>query len=42
LSERSEGKGQRTVAVTSQLPENLRFSVILRRNSGWKGYNLIN
>ena len=34
LSERSERKGHRAVAITSQLPENLRFSVIPKRNSG--------
>ncbi len=36
LSERSERKGHRAVALAVQLPENLRFSVIPKRNSSNK------
>jgi hypothetical protein len=34
LSEQSEWKGPRAVAITSQLPGNLRFPVIPKGNSG--------
>ena len=34
MRKRSDRKGPRAVAITSQLPENIRFSVIPKRNSG--------
>jgi predicted RNA-binding protein len=39
LSEQSERNRPRAVAITSQLPENIRLPVIPKRNSGGKEKN---